>query len=278
MKGKRFWAVFLLAALMAAGSGMTAQAGDGLLWDLAALLSEDEGKDLKQRAEDLADDTGYDIMLVTADDSEGREASEYAEDFFMDHKTTLDGVVYLIDMDNREIYVATSGDARFLLDDDRIDQILDDAYEGVSEARYGDAFSAMLDDTEQFVAEGIREGAFLYDEDTGKIQRYREPKRITPGKILAALVGGLAAAGLFFGVTVARYKRKLGKYSYEFRDHSELELRRSEDRFVNRIVTHRHIPKNPPSGGPGGGGGIGSGSSVHTGSGGNSFGGGGRSF
>lgn len=278
MKKNRLWAVLWLTILMLAGSCMTAWAGEGLLRDLAGLLSEEESSGLKQRAEALAKDTGYDIMLVTADDAEGKEAAEYAEDFFMDHKTTLDGVVYLIDMDNREIYVATSGDVRFLLDDDRIEEILDDAYDCVSEARYGDGFGVMLEDTENFVEEGVREGAFLYDVETGKIQRYQEPKRITPLNFFVALVGGLAAAGLFFGVTFARYKQKLGKNSYAFRDNSEVELQRREDRFVNRIVTRRHIPKNPQGGGHGGGGHGSSGSSVHTGSGGNSFGGGGRKF
>lgn len=174
--------------------------------------------------------------------------------------------------------MATSGDMRFLLDDDRIDEILDDAYDCVSEERYGDGFAVMLEDTQRFAEEGILEGAYTRDVETGKIERYQKPKSISPMGFFVALAGGIGAAALFFGVTVGRYKLKLGKYSYSYRDHSEVKLSRKEDLFLNRIVTHRHIPKNPPSENHGGGGHMSSGSSVHMGSGGNSFGGGGRKF
>ena len=48
---------------------------------------------------------------------------EYAEDFYMDHYRIDNGFVCLIDMDNREIYVATSGDVIYYLEDNESDEL-----------------------------------------------------------------------------------------------------------------------------------------------------------
>ena len=271
-------AVFLLTFLTVFGGARLAWAGQAVLEDRASLLSQEEKQNLEQQAKALAEDTGYDIMVISTDDAGGKEAMDYAEDFYMDHKNTLDGAAYLIDMDNREIYVATSGDMRYLLDDDRIEKILDDAYAYVSEGQYGDGFAVMLEDTERFVEQVILEGAYTRDVQTGEIVRYQEPKSISLAEFLVALAAGLGAGGLFFGATVGKYKLKFGKYSYSYRDNSELKLNRREDQFINRVVTKRPIPKNTSSSGHSGGSHRSSGSSVHKGSGGNSFGGGGRKF
>lgn len=256
-------------------AGNALAAGTGQVFDEAGLLTREEADALRQKAQELSGDTHYDFLLATTDDAEGKEAREYAEDFYMEHKTTIDGVIYLIDMDNREIYVATSGDMRYCLDDERVDTILDDGYNWVSQEKYGKCFSAMLEDTAEFLEEGIQDGTYTVDEDTGKITYYEKPKSISRWEFLVALAAGLASAGGFFCAVMGKYKMKWGSYSYSYQDNSSLTLDRQQDVLVNRMVTHRHIPKDPP---PSSGGGGGHASTVHTGSGGNSFGGGGRKF
>lgn len=250
-------------------------AGGALVDDRADLLTASEEDQLQSSAKTLADSTGYDYFVVTTDDAGGKEARDYAEDYYMDHKTTLDGVIYLIDMDNREVYIATSGIMRYYLDDERWNQALDDAYNYVVDGEYAKAFSAMLSDTEQYLKAGIRDKTYTVDENTGKVTYYETPKEYSLElyEILGSLLLGLLAAALIFGITVGKYKMKIGNYSYSYRDNSQLKLHRRTDTLVNKVVTHRRIPKEDSSSGGGG-----HSSTVHTGSGGNSFGGGGRKF
>lgn len=250
--------------------------GNGRVYDQAGLLTGTEREELEAQAKELEENTGYDFFVVTTDDAEGKEAVDYAEDFYMDHKSTINGVIYLIDMDNREIYIATSGDMRYRLNDDRIERMLDDAYDRVSEEEYAKGFEVMLQDTKQYLKEGIEDGTFTVDVETGEIVYYEKPKSITPVEALIALAAGVIAGGAVFGAIAGKYKLKWGRYAYSYRDNSSVVLQKQNDIFVNRVVTQRRIPKDPPHSSGGGGGGHSS--SVHTGSGGNSFGGGGKKF
>lgn len=280
MRGKVLGA--LAAALLLSAAQMNPvfaeSAGCALVDDGADLLTASEEDQLQSHAKTLADSTGYDYFVVTTDDAEGKEARDYAEDYYMDHKTTLDGVIYLIDMDNREVYIATSGMMRYYLDDERWNQALDDAYDCVVDGEYAKAFAAMLSDTDQYLKAGIQEKTYTVDEDTGEVVYYETPKEYSLElyEILSGLLLGLVVAILIFGITVGKYKMKIENYSYSYRDNSQLKLRRRTDTLVNKVVTHRRIPREDSSSSGGGGGGHSS--TVHTGSGGNSFGGGGRKF
>ena len=245
--------------------------------DGADLLTSEEELQLRAKALELAENTGYDFFVLTVEDARGREAQEVAEDYYMDYETTLDGVVYLIDMDNREIYIATSGVMRYYLDDERWNEALDRAFEYVANKQYYQAFSAMLSDTGRYLEAGIQSGTYTVDEDTGEIVYYQEPPQLTLWEALFALTVALIVGGAFFGIVVGKYKMKIGGYTYSYQDNSRLKLRSRRDELIGHVVTHRHIPKPDPPSGHGFSGG-GHSSTVHTGSGGNSFGGGGRKF
>lgn len=270
---------WLFAGAVFAGEGNLSTTGDGgnlvLVDDGANLLSEDIERELLELAGELSADTGYQFMVITADDAGGRQAREYAEDYYMDHSVILDGAVYLIDMDNREIYIATSGQMRYYLTDSRVDRLLDDAFDCVSEGDYGEAFREMLEGTKDYLSRGIPDGTRLVDADTGEVTVYRRPKSVTALEAVMAVLAGLACGGALYAGIAARYRMKGGRGVSQSQNRSSLELTVSNDRFVNQFVTRRRIPKSPP---PGSGGGGGHSSTVHTGSGGNSFGGGGRKF
>lgn len=265
--------VFAALLLLGGGSLWAQETGQVRFRDMAKLLTVGEEAKLMTRAREIVQRTGYDLMLVTTQDAGGKSARDYAEDYYMEYKTVLDGVIYLIDMDNREIYVATSGEMRYYLQDERLEALLDEGYDRVSREEYGECFGVMLDHTEQALREGIEEGTYTVDKDTGEVVRYRKKRGITKTDVLMGLAVAFVSAGTVFLAINGKYKMKFKTSSYSYRDNSSLELQNRQDVFVNRIVTHRHIPKNPP---PTAGGGPSS--TVHTGSGGNSFGGGGRKF
>ena len=245
----------------------------GYVIDDAELLSDAQTESLAEKTQNLRSETGWDIFVVSTDDAEGKSATEYADDYFDTNAAVEDGVVLLIDMDNREITISTAGKSIYYLTDERIDNILDNAYAYVSEAQYSDCYEAMLDGVQQYYEEGIPSDAYIYDEETGKIIPYRV---LTFGEILFAIGAALiVGAAVYFGIN-AKYRLKFAKTTDDHHGTGNVRIEGSNDRFVNQVVTHRRIPKDT---GNGGGGGSNPGrSTVHTSSAGTSHGGGSRKF
>ena len=72
------------------------------------------------------------------------------------------GVLFLIYMDNREAWSSTTGAAVNILTDGRIDDILDEAYVGLSEGEYAEAAFAFLENADIFMRQGVPDGQYQY--------------------------------------------------------------------------------------------------------------------
>lgn len=268
------FSILLSACMLCAGMKVRAQETNMQLTDQAMLLTEDEAAEVEEEIVKLEQATGWDVMAVTTSDAGRMDATTYAETWFDDYTINDNGVILAIDMDNREIVIRTFGECRFYLTDDRIESILDDGYEEVSNERYADTFLEMMEGVETAYYEEDITDNYLQDEDTGEITRYKAKKQITWMEALIALAIAFAAAGITAGGIIGSYRLKTGGYKYPIEKNGRVNLNRREDRFVNQFVTHRKIPKQTSSGGGGGGGR----STVHTGAGGRSSGGGSRKF
>lgn len=249
------------------------------VFDRAGLFSEKERLSFEEQMKSMRTEMNMDVVLVTTADAEGKTAEEYAEDFYIDGDfgtgKDYSGVLFLIDMDNRELYIVPVGNMNRFLTDQRWNDILDDAYEGASSGDYGACVLAYLTGVSKYYHEGIPGGQYNYDEQTGKISVYRS---LTPWEVLLAFFGALLAAGLScFGVA-GRYAMKGGSGGRKaYQAGCRFECSNQADILVNKTVTHTTIPKNNGGGGGGGGGGSSGRSTVHTMSG-RTMGGGGRKF
>ena len=262
------WLCMMLTA------SVTVSATEGCVYDYAGLLSADEIIELENQISDMKEKTDWDVFAVTTDYAEGKSAAAYADDFY-DARTAedSDGILVLIDMDNREIYISTCGEAIRYLADDRIERALDDGFYYVSNGEYASSLSAMLSTAEYYYDAGIMQSQYNYDVETGVVSEYRVLTwmEVVPVFLLAAGVG----LAMFFGVRRS-YSIKGGRYEYPYMKFGKLDLTVNEDQFLRAHTTHHRIQTNS-----GGGGGIRSSSgrsSVHRSSGGRSHGGGGRRF
>lgn len=248
---------------------LTIQAEERFVVDQADLLSDQEEKAIEEIAQRLSEQWNQDYVVVTTEDAEGKDSETYADDYYDRHGYRENGVLYLIDKDNNNVWISTSGAMIRFLTDERIERVIDAGYGELKAEQYGNGFLKMLNQTETYMEDGIPGDQYTYDVETGKISRYRS---ITMLEILVALA--LAAAGglIFFLSVKSSYKMKHESYSYPFQVKGQMELVRKDDHFVNEVVTRRKIPQNNSSGGGGGR------SSVHTSGSGNSHGGGGRSL
>ncbi|MBS6196182.1 MAG: TPM domain-containing protein [Clostridiales bacterium] len=239
--------------------------------DQADLLTDQEEQLLEEKASRLSEEWNQDFVLVTTANAEGKTSEEYADDYYDYNGYGENGVLYLIDMDNCNVQLSTSGAMIRFLPDYRIELVIDAGYEQLQAGNYGDCLMNMLEETEAYMEQGIPDDQYTYDVETGKISRYRS---ITTVELLIALAVA-AAVGIIFAVSVtASYKMKHGSYSYPFQNKGRMDLTHRDDDFINEVVTRRKIPKDTSSGGGGGSGK----SSVHTSSSGRSHGGGGRGF
>lgn len=243
------------------------------VFDDAYLFTEEETDDILVELEELQRETGWAIFAFTTYDAEGYTSMEYAEYAFDDVTTSMDGLALLIDMDNREIAFVHFGEANRYYTDDRVDAILDEAYPYVSDGEYAEAMETMIEEASYYYDKGIPEGQYNYDVETG---RRDYAKKLTLIEILITALVALGAGGAFFGVTVGKYRLHWDSYKYDYHKNSTMNLTKRSDRFVNQVVTHRHIERDTSSGGGGrSGGGR---TSVHRGAGGRSVGGGSRKF
>lgn len=264
--------VIVAAGLLLSGPAPVAAASAqaSLVKDLGNLFSAAEETQLAQEAAALGAQYKMDIVIVTTLDTGGKTSRAYADDYF-DYNgygvgPDRDGILFLIDYDNREAYVSTSGSGIRYLTDQRIEQILDAVIDGgLKGGRNYDAARAFLTKTAGFLAAGIPSG------------QYNEPERPRSITFIEGLIGLLSAGGTglgFFATTRYNYKGHPRPNVFEFRGNSLVSLGVQADNLVNTYVSTRHIP--PPSSSSGGG--SSGRSSTHTSSSGRTHGGGGRRF
>lgn len=273
--GVKWLPAILLLAMCLFLIPANAMAANTQLLDQAGLLSEEEGQEIIRQIEALESATGWDIMAVTTEDADGMDTETYAETWFDNDTEKDDGLIFLIDMDNREFAVRAFGKCRYYITDKRKDKILDAGYEELAEERYGGALKAMLAEAKAAFEEENPRNNHLYDEDTGEVTSYgKEYRGISRMELLVAAIAAVAAGGITAGSIIGKYRLKFGGYHYPMEKNGSVRLRVKEDRLSNQFVTHRHIPKETSHTGSSGG----SQSTVHTGAGGRSSSGGSRKF
>ncbi len=257
--------------------------GQQRVFDGAGLFSEEETEDFEKQIQSLKTEMNMDVVILTTDDTEGNTAGDYAENFYIDGVFGIgkdySGVLFLIDMDNRELSILPVGKMNRFLTDKRWNAILDDAYEAVSSRKYGACAQGFLNGVTKYYEAGIPGGQYNYDKETGKISVYRSIRWYEA--VLAVLIG-LSAAGISCKSVISQYSMKKERGRAEnslmaYRANCEFQYSDQADNLVSKTVTHVIIPRNNGGGGRGGGLSSGGRSTTHSSSG-RTMGGGGRKF
>lgn len=246
-------------------------AANDTVTDQAGLFNDTEIQELSQKADQLNQQIKGEVFILTTDTNEA-EPREFAnQNLIRRVGKDNNGALLLIDMNQREVYLTTSGNMIDYLTDRRVDNILDDVQSDLQDGDYYDAGNAFFAKSAEFVSDGVPRGSYRIDEETGKITYY---KSITPVEAIISLVVAAIAGIAFFIFVRLRYQLKSGDFRYQYRQNAQLDLTEKSDTLVNSFVTTRIIPKpkNNSSGFGGGGG------STTNSSGGGTFGGGGRGF
>ncbi len=245
-----------------------ANAADRHVFDLAGLLSSGETENLEAVFAETSTN-GFYIGFLTADDTQGLTSEAFADDFYdyYIYDTYPDGVICLIDMDNRKIQLSTSGTMIDYLTDVRIESVLDDVFPHVKNGDYSGAAKAFNAAVMKFYQLGIPGGQYRYEDTGPRVLTY------TPLKALIALLAGTIMGLICCGTVKGSYAFRKKTYSYPFSKIAAVDLSVVNDNFIGEHTVKHVISSSSSASGS-----SGNRSTVHHSSSGHSHGGGGRSF
>ena len=246
------------------------------VYDYADLFTDDEEKQLFDKIQDYIEKYKMDLVVVTIDHNNKISTERYGEDFFIfnyfgfeDKKRS--GSLFIIDMDQRNYHLITSGSMILYLDDNRIDEILDAIFYNVKDGKYFDATSFVINKLDYYGTSVPSSNSHVYIDPNGVPHKAKSPS------VFLSLIIASAVAGLFVGINISKHKGiKIAENANDYLDSSKTDVYKKSDKLISTHTSVTTIPKDPPSSG-GGSHHIG-GSSFHSGGGGHSFGGGGRHF
>ena len=239
------------------------------IYDFADLLTDSEENLLYNDVKDYINNTNYDLVLVTTLENPKSTARDYADDFYdyndFGFNKTRDGVLILIDMATRELYISTSGYAIKMYDDFRIEKILDNGYNYITSEKYYNTFSSMIDSINNYFNIG-----YPKTNQNLQIDEFGNPYYI---KYIPYYIVLIIAFIITFIITLIFYNKsslkikKIETISY-LKEKNNIQ---QTDNLVNTIITHKR--RQSSSSGTSSGG-----SSFHSSSSGRIHGGGGRKF
>ena len=117
------------------------------VWDFADLLSDSEEKSLQLLADSDKSERGLNVYFLTYDDACGVNETTFTDDFYdyyitkLDFGNEVDGILYAIDMDNRQLYINTAGEYSTKLSTSEAYSLLDKTYEYASNGDYYSFFT-----------------------------------------------------------------------------------------------------------------------------------------
>ena len=238
------------------------------VYDDAALLTPEEIETLESELDAAGEKTGWNMLMLTTDDTNGKTTQEYADDFFdyNDYGMGEDksGILFLITMSERKRCISTHGEAIQIFTDAGQEYMTDNFGSYLSDGEYYEGFMKFADLCEEFIIQA--QSGEPYDVEN-------LPEETIPFYMifLISLVIGFVIALIVTGVMRSRMKTvHMKPDAADYMKDGSLHINRSRDIFLYHQVTRTAKPKEESSGGGG--------SSTHTSSSGETHGGSSGSF
>lgn len=236
----------IFSVLFILSSPVTVFAAKQQVFDNAELFGPEERAELEKQLASFREEWKMDLGILTVNDAAGKTTEQVADDFYdnqgMGIGQSASGALFVIDMDNREIYISTLGGMSDILTDERIESVLDGAYPYISEGDYKGCAAAAVDGIGSHMRAGVPAGQY----DAVRTDYHPSLKW---SEILFAFCAAAFVAILPCVSTVNRYKLKKERKQaldsvLSYRSNSAFLFQQKNDRFINKTVTERKIPKS----------------------------------
>ena len=281
---KRFIA-FIAALVLTFGMTASAIAAPSVprVTDGADILSDSEEQALLDKLNAVSEALQFDIVIVTTDGLGGLTAEEYADKFFDDngfgYGSDYDGVLLLLDMNERAYAISTSGEGITDLTDYGLQSIVDAMMGDLGSGRYASAFNTFTNKCEEYVKlarEDTPYDTYIYvTEPIDGPTPHRTGTYFDTAWIVMGLIAGFVLSLIITGAWKSKLKSVRQQYSAgSYVRSGSLALTESYDRFLYSNIARTPIPRDRGNNTPGGGGHfVGGGSTTHVSSGGHTHGG-----
>lgn len=263
---KRIWTV-LFALILCMLSMVSAFAQDNMprVVDNANLLTDSEKNSLKSKLDEISNRQKADIVVLTVDSLDGKEAEEYADDFYDQNDygfgKNKDGVLLLVSMENRDWWMSTTGYGITAITDAGREYISDKFVSYLGDGYYEKAFTTYADLCDTFFTQAKTGEPY----DKGNLPK--EPFDFIRN-LLIALAVGVVVAFIITNVMKAKLKTvRLQSAAGNYVKENSMQINQSREFFLYSHVDRQEKPKD-----------TGGGSSTHTSSSGETHGGGGGKF
>lgn len=200
---------------------LTVALADTQVQDDAGLFTADEIAEISAICDRIESAYPVDMFVLTSQDVPSGQTTAYADDYFDYNGLGMGddraGMLYLIDMNNRQCWISTRGVMIDYITDEREEGILDAGWDEMLDKEYGQSVIKVLKQTEKYLKQGRTSGQFRYDEVTGRrLTELYEPENMLTGmEILIAAIAGLAVTGIFIASVNGKYNLKGSTYSYD---------------------------------------------------------------
>ncbi len=212
------------------------------VFDYAGLMSLQQCEQLQKLVAEYQKQYNIDIVIVTTNDAEGKSSMEYADDFF-DYNgfgvgENYDGLLLLIDMDNRMIYISTCGNMISILYDERIEELLDIQYDYVVAGKYYESFDAALKQIDFY---------FKQDANLPIFQPESPPEGpktfyIDPFWIVASILTGAGIAATIVFKIQNSYDQEYAVIAIDYHKIAKLKMDLQTDTLIDKKTTSLYIP------------------------------------
>jgi uncharacterized protein len=241
------------------------------------LLSNSEIDALESSILKLRENYSMDIVIVMTDQLNGQSSEAFADDYFDYNQYGIngEGILLLLNMLDREVWISTSGNTTIELYQPYIDSMLDNVIDYLLIEDYFSAANAFLSDltdarigkldqslnSSNISKDGIVQGSHYDDQHSSSSQRLIT----SPFYIIGAILISLLAGGIPTGIITHHTKGKTTTTHRTYESKNSFTLNSATDQFLNETITRRTIQQSNSGG-------------THRGSSGRSHGGGGKKF
>ncbi len=241
----------LLFALIVSGAALAAGVR---VFDEASLLDAGQKTELESGIADLRQKHKLDVVILTVPDIGSKSPEAFADDYYdqggFGAGADNAGLLLLISLQSRDVYISTCGSAIDTFTDARLDAMIEHMTPDLSAGRYGDAAVRFVRDVFIYAAGG-----------------HNYPLIIGVG-----LAVGLLAAALVCAAAKRRYKTAAPQDTRRYLAQDSVRFLTRDDHFITSRLARVPLPQG------GGGSGRSGGSSTHRSGGGVSHGGRGGKF
>lgn len=246
------------------------------VYDYAELFSKEQLLDLESNIQNIYATQVLDVGIVTTNDMKGKSSMVYADDFYdeMGYGVGEDysGLLLLINMEDREVYISTCGSAIHYFTDASLNTILDALYKDLGTGDYFSSSQIFLTKVGSILSKNILPNHY---QEKQELEVLQEPTEFyTAERTAICLVVSLVITGIFCLIIRYRYKNPATPSTINYLNQNSIRYKAQRDEFLHshisktkRETNSSNTPKNNSNR-----------SSTHTSSSGRSHGGGGRKF